>query len=239
MNLYASISKRKSCRNYRQEQLDTNKLEEIKKALSSFDLLFPDAPIEYRFTDETKGLFNVKAPHYLVFSGQGKEGELENAGFIGQRLMLWLNAHDLGGVWLGGSKDAGKLRNRSDIIVLAFGIPEGSPHRDISEFKRKPIAEITNASYDEYIKAIHLAPSGMNIQPWYLEENGNKLVFYRQILKGPISLAYKLTGVDMGIALCHYAVACEYYGKPFHFSTSNNGQEKKGYEFFGEVEYFC
>ncbi len=170
MDLYHSISRRKSCRKYTQEPLTTSQLDEIKNALDSCEPLYPDAPITYRFTSETKGMFHVKAPHYLVFSGTGKDGEQENAGFIGQKLMLWLDAHELGGVWLGASRDATKQHTKRDIIVLAFGKPEGTPHRKRSEFKRKPISEITNALEDECIKAVHLAPSGMNTQPWYLEK---------------------------------------------------------------------
>jgi hypothetical protein len=235
VDLYHSISRRKSCRKYTQEPLTESQLDEIKKALDLFEPLYPNAPIEYRFTSETKGLFQVKAPHYLVFSGKDKDGEQENAGFIGQKLMLWLNAHELGGVWLDASKDATKQRTRADIIVLAFGKPEGSPHRKISEFKRKPISEITNAVEDECIKAVHLAPSGMNIQPWYLQKKEDTLKLYRQILKPPMSLAYKLTHIDMGIALCHYAVACNHFGKSFRFHAGSNAEAKKGYEFIGEV----
>ncbi len=235
MDLYHSIGRRKSCRAYTQEPLTGSQLDEMKKALDEFELLYPDAPIEYRFTSETKGMFQVKAPHYLVFSGKGEDGEEENAGFIGQKLMLWLDAHELGGVWLGASKDATTQRTREDIIVLAFGTPEGSPHRTISQFRRKPISEITNASEDECIKAVHLAPSGMNLQPWYVEKSGDGLRLYRQILKPPMSLAYKLTHIDMGIALCHYAVACEHFGKPFRFRRGGKAEAKKGYEFIGEA----
>ncbi len=235
MDLYHSISRRKSCRKYWQEPLTTSQLDEIKKTLDLFEPLYPHAPIGYRFTSKTKGMFHVKAPHYLIFSGQGKDGEQENAGFIGQKLMLWLNAHELGGVWLGGSKDATKQRNGSDIIVLAFGKPEGSPHRKLSEFNRKPIMEVTNASEDECIKAVYLAPSGLNIQPWYLEKKEDTTRFYRQILKPPLSLAYRLTHIDMGIALCHYAVACDHFGRSFRFLAGGNAEAKKGYEFCGEV----
>ncbi len=235
MDLYQSISRRKACRKYIQEPLTTTQLDEIKKALDSFELLYPNSPIEYRFTSETKGIFQVKAPHYLVFIGQGKDGEEENAGFIGQKLMLYLNAHELGGVWLGASKDATKQRTKKDIIVIGFGKPEDSPHRAASEFKRKPISEITNAAEDPCIKAVHLAPSGLNIQPWYLQKEGKRLKVYRQILRPPLSLAYKLTHVDIGIALCHYAVACNHFGKSFRFSAGGNAEVKKGYEFIGEV----
>lgn len=236
MDLFDSISRRKACRKYVAEPLSEMQLEEIETALHTFKPLYPDAPLSYRFASETKGVFHVKAPHYLVISGQGKKGEEENAGFIGQQLMLWLDSHELGGVWLGASKDATKERSNLDIIVLAFGKPEGSPHRAISEFKRKPISDITNSPDDECIKAVHLAPSGLNIQPWYLEKTKGKLLLYRQLLKPLMSLAYKLTRIDIGIALCHYAVACEHFGKPFHFHPGGNAEAKKGYEYYGYVD---
>ncbi len=163
-------------------------------------------------------------------------GEQENAGFIGEHFMLWLNAHELGGVWLGGSKDAAKQRKRSDLIVIAFGKPEGLAHREESEFKRKDISEITNSINDDCIKAAHLAPSGLNTQPWYFEKNGDRLLVYRHLLKPPLSLFYKLTKIDMGIVLCHYAVACKHFGKPFHFYAEGSGEIKKGYEFFGYID---
>lgn len=236
MDLFDSISRRKACRKYIAEPLSEKQLEEIKTALNTFKPLYPNTPLNYRFASETKGVFHVKAPHYLIISGQGKKGEEENAGFIGQQLMLWLNSHELGGVWLGASKDATKKRSDSDIIVLAFGKPEGSPHRTISEFKRKHISEITNSPNDECIKAVHLAPSGINIQPWYLEKTRGKLLIYRQLLKPPMSLAYKLIRIDIGIALCHYAVACEHFGKSFHLHLGGNAETKKGYEYYGYVD---
>ena len=108
MDLFNSISRRKACRKYVAEPLREIQLEEIETALNSFKPLYPDAPLSYRFASETKGVFHVKAPHYLVISGQSKKGEEENAGFIGQMLLLWFYSHERGGVWLGASKDATK-----------------------------------------------------------------------------------------------------------------------------------
>ncbi len=39
----------------------------------------------------------------------------------------------------------------------------------------------------------------------------------------------------MGIALCHYALACEHYGRPFIFQRKNGVSDKKGYKLFGEL----
>lgn len=236
MDLFDSISRRKSCRKYNLEPLSDEQLKEIEAALDSFEPLFEDVPLSYRFVRETKGMFHVLAPHYLIISGPGKEGEQENAGFIGQQLMLWLNNRGLGSVWLGASRDATNSQKRSDIIIIALGKPETSPYREPSEFRRKDISEVTNAVDDQCIQAMHLAPSGLNVQPWYFEKTSDKLLIYRQILKPPISLAYKLTQVDIGIALCHYMIACQHFNKPFNFHVGKKAESKKGYKYFGYVD---
>lgn len=234
MDLFDSINRRKSCRNYTGQPFDKEQLEEIREAISGFKPLYPDVRLEYRFAAKTKGIFKVQAPHYLIVSGQGKAGEAENAGFLFQQLILWFDAHDIGSVWLGKTKDI-EATNDNDIIVIAFGQANESVHRSESEFKRKAINEITNAPENPCIQAVHLAPSGMNLQPWYLEKSGDKVLLYKQSLKPPLSLVYKKTEVDMGIALCHYALACKRFDKPFVFNRKDEDAGKKGYRLFGEL----
>lgn len=234
MDLFDSINRRKSCRNYIQQPFGEEQLEEIRGAINGFEPLYPDVPLEYRFVTKAKGIFKVQAPHYLIISGQGKEKESENAGFLFQQLILWLDAHHIGSVWLGKTKDM-EEPNSKDIIAIAFGQTKESVHRSKDGFKRKIIHEITNAPEDSCIQAVHLAPSGMNLQPWYLEKSGDKILLYKQSLKPLLSLVYKKTEVDMGIALCHYALACRHFDKPFAFHRKDGEANKKGYRLFGEL----
>lgn len=233
MNLYQAISKRKSCRAFSEKPLHQAKLREIGEVIEDFMTLYPDVTLKWRLAEKMKGPFKVKAPHYLIISGQGKAGEAESAGFIFQQLFLWFNLNGIGSVWLGGPKDVNKTNE--DIVAMAFGEPKETIERTLSEFKRKPIEGITNSPDDPLIRAVHLAPSGINLQPWYLEKTDNKVLLYEKLLKPPISLMYKLTEVDMGIALCHYALACKEYNKPFNFKRSDEKGEKKGYKLFGKL----
>lgn len=234
MDLFDSISRRKSCRNYMGQPFGEEQLEKIRVAINGFEPLYPDVPLEFRFVTKAKGIFKVQAPHYLIISGQGKEKELENAGFLFEQLILWFDAQNIGSVWLGKTKDI-EDPNDKDIITIAFGQAQGSVHRSEDEFRRKPINEITNAPEDTCIQAVHLAPSGMNLQPWYLEKSGDKVLIYKQNLKPPVSLLYRKTEVDMGIALCHYALACRHFDKPFVFNRKDGETNKKGYRLFGEL----
>lgn len=235
MDLYSSIKKRKSCRDYTKDQLSKEQLGEIEKAIASFVPLYADVPIDYRFVTKTKGMFKADAPHYLIISGQGKSGEAENAGFIFEQLTLWFDAMDIGSVWLGEAKDAEHSQNKNDIITIAFGKTNSSVHRSLDQFKRKPIQEFTNAPDEPCIQAAHLAPSGMNLQPWYFEKSGERVILYKKILKPPVSLAYKKVDIDMGIALCHYMLACKHIDKPFVFNRKAEGTAKNGYKLFGEL----
>ncbi|ULQ59746.1 hypothetical protein K7I13_15040 [Brucepastera parasyntrophica] len=236
MDLYHSIAQRKSCRKYETQPLEHSIINEIEDAIKGFDVLCPSVPLEYRFSKKTKGRFNAEAPQYLVISGQGKAGEMENTGFLFEQLVLWLDAMEIGSVWLGSSKDLETQNTEKDIITLAFGRTTEQVHRTKDKFVRKPIGKITNAPDDVCIQAAHLAPSGVNTQPWYFEKKGGKVMVYEQKLKPPVSLMYKLSDIDMGIALCHYALACKETGKPFQFSRVTEMPAKPGYLPFGIIE---
>ena len=237
MDLFDAISKRKSCRAYADRPLDDEQLQKICDAIKGFTPLYPEQSLKWRFVKSLKGPFLVKAPHYLVVSGKGEKGEAENAGFIYQQLMLWFSTRGIGNLWQGGPKDVKRKKTSGkDIIAIAFGRPKEAVYRDISEFKRKPITEITNDPDDPRIQAAHLAPSGLNLQPWYFEKTDNQVLLYRENPKLGVGFVYKLTDLDMGIALCHYALACQRLGQPFVFKRRTEKGNKKGYELFGELE---
>ena len=224
-HLYDSIARRKSCRKYDMQPLPSETIDQILVALEGFEPLYPDMPLSHRLVSTVKGHFSIQAPHYLVISGQGREGELENAGFLYEQFVLWLDTQALGSVWLGASKDIDATPH--DIIVIAFGRPEEPVHREPSAFQRKPIEKITNAPEDPCIQAVHLAPSGMNAQPWYLEKNAEAVTLYKQHLKPPLSMLYNLVDLDLGIALCHYALAAKNLGKAFSFQREKQTSEGK------------
>lgn len=235
MNLYDSIFRRKSCRTYDMQPLPQATLQDMEKAIEGFMPLYPGLSLRHRLVKKLKGHFLIEAPHYLVISGQGKSGEAENAGFLYEQLALWLDAKELGCVWLGASKDADGA-DEGDIIAMGLGQVTGSVHRTRDQFKRNPIETITNAPEDPCIQAVHLAPSGMNTQPWYLEKEEGRILVYEQKLRPPVSLLYKHSDLDMGIGLCHYALACKEQGKPFSFNRVENLPAKGGFRPFGIIE---
>ena len=227
------IRKRKSIRKFDMATLDKATLEKVKSFADSVKPLNPNIKYKIEFAEKTKGLFNIKAPHYLVFKSEIVDGSYENIGFIGQQIDIFLAESGLGSCWLGLAKD---LDNKEDIglshvICIAFGMPSEPLYRDLVDFKRKPLNMISEGN-DIRIEAARLAPSGMNRQNWFfVVENGEIHCFRKKsdLISG--LLFDKLESIDIGIAICHIAMESD----NFNFSKKNNAPTRKGFIYTGTI----
>ena len=226
------IRKRKSIRKYDPAPLDVADLDAVQEQIGKVKSLFPDIKYSIRIVSKTKGILNVKAPHYLVFSSEETEGYLENIGFIGQQLDLYFSGSGIGSCWLGVAKPEDKAASDgSHVISMSFGKPVGSLHRELSEFKRKPLASISEGA-DERLEAARLAPSGINAQNWYFVAENEKIHCYRKKSNNLLGFIYnKLHCIDMGIALCHIAEE----SNEFSYSIENDAPIRKGLIYMGTV----
>jgi len=238
MDIYAPIFTRASTRKFDAKPLQTEALNDLEAFISSVKPLLPDVELAHKIVggNEVKGMALPKAPHFLLISG--KEHPLRNtaAGFLYQHAELWLYANGYATRWLGGVKP--KQTDPNHIIGIAFGKPIEPATRKHENFKRKPLNEISKGT-DSRLEAARLAPSGMNGQPWYFIVDGDKIyVYYKPSLGGLAGKMYHLTALDVGIALCHLAVASEHEGKPFNFAVNDSGTPTApdGFVYVGTVE---
>ena len=226
------IRKRKSVRKYVHEPLDSATLEKIQGQINVVKPLFPDIRYSIEIVNKTKGLFNVKAPHYLLFGSEEREGFCENIGFIGQQLDLFLSENGIGSCWLGASKPEDKEASSLPyVIAMSFAKPAEPLHRSLSEFKRKPLIAISDGD-DDRLEAARLAPSAMNSQNWYFVADNGKIHCYRKKPNPLIGfMLNKMNQVDMGIAVCHLAKE----SNAFRFERVENAPVRKGYIYAGTV----
>jgi len=224
------IRKRKSIRKYDSTLLDTDTLEKVQAQIETLKPLYNNIKYVVQIANKTKGVFNIKAPHYLLFCSEEKEGHLENIGFIGQQMDLFFSASGLGSCWLGASKPEQKEDTPlPHIICMAFGKAAEPLHRELSEFKRKPLSDISEGS-DERIEAARLAPSAVNTQNWHFIAEDNQIHCYRKKPNPLLGFMFnKLNRIDMGIALCHIAEESE----SFHFMKIENPPARKGCIYMG------
>ncbi|MCR3923503.1 MAG: nitroreductase, partial [Firmicutes bacterium] len=182
-------------------------------------------------------LFSIKAPHYFIISSETKDGYLTNVGFMFQQIDLFLASKGIGSCWLGMAKPTEQLDSKLQlVIVLAFGPALKSPHRELANFKRKPLAEISSGS-DERLACARLAPSATNSQNWFFVCDDGNIHIYKKKLNPVSALMYeKVNGVDIGIAICHLYVATLRQGKAFAFSRCITVKEVAGYTYIGTVD---
>ena len=236
------IYKRKSIRKYYPDKLDAATLSKVRAQIDKLVPLYPNIQYSVEIADKARGVYGVKAPHYLCFYSEDKEGFNENIGFVGQQMDLFLSEIGLGACWLGMSKPDGKSprpsasagagRGLSFVIAIGFGKPAEPLHRDAAEFKRKPLGAISEGA-DERLEAARLAPSGVNTQGWYFVADDGKIHCYYKKTKLLVGLfAGDMGAIDMGIAICHIAEqSCE-----FRFAKEVNIPERKGYIYAGTVQ---
>lgn len=241
--LYNVIFKRKSVRRYDMAPLGQDRLDQLETFIQSVKRLDESIKIEFSIQsgNEVNSIFAIKAPHYISFYSEKKEGYLLNAGFIMQQLDLYLSANGLGSCWLGVAKPNKDVQNGRDgfefVIMLAFGNPAEPVHRTgIEQFKRNSLSEITSIKGAEQLfEPVRLAPSAANTQAWYFSGDIQEIIVSRKKLNIIKAQLYgRMNIIDIGIALCHLWLSAEQQGKAVEFDLSG-GSAPEGYEYLAKV----
>nr|WP_276536693.1 nitroreductase family protein [Tissierella carlieri] len=245
-NFYDIIFKRKSIRKYDLSSLDNNILQELLDYIGNLKPMYKNIEVQMKIVtgEVVRNLFPIKAPYYLLVYSEEKEKHITNAGFMLQQVDLFLSANGIGSCWAGLTQPKKEIANESKlnyIIALAFGKPAENIHRDnLSEFKRKAIAEIrNNGEKDELLEAVRLAPSAVNSQPWYFKVDKNKIHAYcvkSNLIKGIIY--NRLNQIDMGIGICHLCIAAKHLGEDYIFISDKDALDNppKGYYYITSIE---
>jgi nitroreductase len=245
-SLYQAIFKRKSVRDYDPTPLDSNRLEEVTKNLQSLKPLIEGVKTEFKIIspNQVSRKLSNKAPHYVAAFSEAKGAYKANIGYMLQQMDLYFSASGLGSCWLGipqPTKEVTDASNLEFIILMSFGTPKEPLYRaDASEFKRKPLTEISNiADATELLEPVRLAPSAVNLQNWYFI--GNKQVIHAYSAKA--GFLRNIVGgsyypVNVGIALCHLQLAAEHIGGKTSFTFDSLGDKNppKGFDYVATLK---
>lgn len=222
MNLYQMIYKRRSIRKFKKETVPEQLLKDILYFGDCVSRLYPDIKTKIVINENPSGrnqvrsLRNMYAPYYLTFYSEDREGNVENAGYILEPILLYMTGKGLGTCYLGQTK---LLKTNSvgmiPIITVAFGYPKNLLYRDPSTAKRLSLKELCvfkeeiDESMKNILKAVRLAPSVMNIQPWRFIVYHDKIYIFacREFL--PSNFIKNLRKMSIGIMLSHLVIASE------------------------------
>lgn len=217
-----AIVARRAVRNYTGEPMKEELIEELEDFAASVKPLHSDIRTTIEILDSEDflqcfgGVFAPKATHYLVIRSAKKPGYLENAGFIGEQLVLFMTQREIGTCWCASFRPrveeaAGQLPY---VVTICFGRADNSPpRRSAEEAKRMHLHEIVfgkiSTNLLDLLEAGRLAPSSMNSQPVRYKTQGSNIYVYR---KRPF---IKLAGIennqciDVGIAMANIYVQAE------------------------------
>lgn len=210
--LYRMIFKRKSFHIFRgtDDKISENELNRIEEYFKEVKPLIPGIKTHIEIVSSEKTTCKRGQEYCILLYSEKKENYLQNIGYIGQQVDLFLASLDIGSLWFGIGKVQETVKEGMDyVIMLAVAkMPSDKFRKDMFKSKRKSLSEIW---YGEDIAGIgnivRFTPSACNSQPWkvYREDNTLRIYRYKKPGKRGIMPADKVAyynRIDMGIFLC-------------------------------------
>ena len=211
--LYEMIFKRKSFhlfRNIGKEHITDEELEELENAFYKFKPLVDDIKVKIKVVKDSTTC--KRGQEYCVlFYSEIKENYLQNIGYLGEQLDLYLVSKNIGTLWFGiGKVKEKELDGLQFVIMMAIAKVDSADkfRKDMFKSKRKDLSEIWNGNYYMDVAEIaRFAPSACNTQPWKVEASEKQLNVYRYRKEGkrgimPKDMVIYYNQIDMGIFLC-------------------------------------
>ena len=236
---YEMIFKRKSFhifRNVGNESIGEHELNDIQKAYSEFTPLNPQIKTAIRMIPEKETNCKRGGEYCILLYSEKKDGYLQNAGYLGEQLDLYLVSRNIGTLWFGiGKTKEEPFEDMEFVIMFSIRkISDGSKYRkDMFKSKRKSAREIWEGEQIPGVTDIvRFAPSACNSQPWLVKNDGELLVYrYKKPGKRGIMPADKVSFyncIDIGIFLCFLETCLEHQGIKYQrelFPDAGNDDE--------------
>ena len=233
--LYPAIFHRKSIRKYSDTPLSAEQLTDIKALLAEVQPLLPDERFHLELAPAKEG--------WRIF-GYCEDMPLGNAnlGCVMQQLDLALFLKDLGRLWYGMGRDPrtkAAPEGLSYAMCLKVGNAAEPIARELSEFNRKPIADIiADETLREVFEPVRLAPSARNSQPWLFAKDEDGVHAFCANPGGIMKVLGldRMNQVDMGICLCHAALTFARAGMAIKTRVLDGLEAPAGYYYMLTLE---
>ena len=145
---YEMIFKRKSFhvfRNVGSESISDDELNEIQNAYSELAPLNPEIKTAIRIVPEKETNCKRGGEYCILFYSEKKDGYLQNIGYLGEQLDLYLVSRNIGTLWFGIGKTQEKTCQDMEFVIMFSirKISDSSKYRkDMFKSKRKSVEEI-------------------------------------------------------------------------------------------------
>ncbi len=210
-NLYKMIFKRKSFHIFRDiDTIEFSELQKVEEAYKTFRPLISDIKTDIRIVPADKTTCKRRQEYCILLYSEKKDNYLQNIGYIGEQLDLFLASLGIGALWFGIGKPDEMTYNGLDfVIMIAIAkVADNKFRKDMFKSKRKPLDEIWNGeNYREIGNIVRFTPSACNTQPWRVTAEEKALTVYRYKKPGkrgimPVKKVTHYNRIDIGIFLC-------------------------------------
>lgn len=236
---YEMIFKRKSFHIFKEiGEISAEELADIEAAYDSFVPFVSDIKTEIRIVPSDETTCKRGQEYCILMYSEKKDNYLQNIGYLGEQLDLYLASKNIGALWFGIGKVEEKQHNGLDfVIMIAIAkMPEDKFRKDMFKSKRKSLDEVwCMTEYSEIGNITRFAPSACNTQPWLVESGDNTLLVYRYKKPGkrgimPVDKVVYYNRIDIGIYLLFLELCLKHQGIKFERNivpdTSDDEAEK-------------
>ena len=212
-NLYDMIFKRKSFhlfRNIGNEHITDVELKDIEEYFNNLKPLVEDIKVKIKIVKDSTTCKRGQE-YCILFYSEKKDNYLQNVGYLGEQLDLYLVSKNIGTLWFGIGKVEEKQLDGLDFVIMIAIAKVDSPdkfRKDMYKSKRKELNEIWHG--EEYLNIANIVrytPSACNTQPWIVESRSDELKVDRYRKTGkrgimPKDMVIYYNQIDIGIFLC-------------------------------------
>lgn len=226
-SLYEMIFRRKSFHRYvdvGEEHLTEQELEDIMKAWEGFTPLVLGIRTAIHIVPAAETSCKRGNEYSILIYSEKKEHYLQNIGYLGEQLDLYLTARNIGPLWFGVGRTRERTYDGLDYVIM-MGIKKlDTPARfrkDYKDTKRKTVEEIWEGKEIAGVTSIvQYTPSACNSQPWYVVNDGGLTIYRRQKPGGfgimPFFVVSYFNRIDMGIFYCFMDLCLAHEGIAFN-----------------------
>ena len=209
--LYSMIFKRKSFHIFRDIGIiNATELRNIEEAYKTFTPLVSEIKTAIKIVPAEETTCKRGQEYCILLYSEKKENYLQNIGYIGEQLDLYLASLGIGALWFGiGKTDEPTYNGLDFVIMIAIAkMPKDKFRKDMFKSKRKTLQEIWDGEYYQDIgNIVRFTPSACNTQPWKVSAEEKSLTIYRYKKPGkrgimPADKVAYYNRIDIGIFLC-------------------------------------
>lgn len=227
LQLYPHIFRRKSFhifRNCGNLTISEAEIDDILSTYHTFQKLDSTIKTTIRVLPSSVTTCRRGQEYCILLYSEKKANYLQNIGYIGEQLDLYLTSKNIGTLWFGIGKTPETTYNGLDFVIMIAIRKIDDPtkfRKDMYKSKRKPMDEIWNGTpISGVTEIIRFAPSACNTQPWFVVSTDHMLRIFRYKKLGKRGIIPKnavsfYNQIDIGIFLCYLEICLLHQGLNF------------------------